>query len=502
MENNQRNSRKRLNSLILLVAFTAVMLIVSTYAWFSAQKNVSLSGLKGIVKVAEGLEISLDAYHWSQEVDFEDYTQEELKKMYGVTSAGEVTEHTRDGGDLDASDVEHNIIPTELLPVSTTGKSNDGIGLTDMNMYRGVVSTDDNKSSLADVITVLKNTTGYTTDPAIDTPNTVVSAAHRDYPGYYAIDFFLKNSTSTTDAGTTNYDEILQLNTNSKLELLSASSLGTGLQNTVRVAFAMFEADGIVAPDGSDDGDSAGDDLDWTEHLADTDTTDSNHMSASQLQILNAYQGKNIRDVAIWEPNASDHVDYIMNNVVQYNTYPKFSKADTILYIDPTYGDKVGAVTTGVSGLSGKYTNTSVTPNADVEYAVGAMRTYALTSTAAWSANAEGATDVTDIYDWATPTTGLASQVTLQTEKVSSSDYKIAGGVKNLVSVTSPDTTKYVRGDESGVVNLKMGDGTVCKVRMYVWLEGQDVDTINHASHGGGIYLDLGLLKDGTVGAS
>ena len=55
MENKQKNSRRRLNSLILLVAFTAIMLIISTYAWFSAQKNVTIGGLKGVVNVAEEL---------------------------------------------------------------------------------------------------------------------------------------------------------------------------------------------------------------------------------------------------------------------------------------------------------------------------------------------------------------------------------------------------------------------------------------------------------------
>lgn len=49
----QKNSKRRLNSLILLVAFTAIMLIVSTYAWFSTQKTVSISNLTGTVKVAE-----------------------------------------------------------------------------------------------------------------------------------------------------------------------------------------------------------------------------------------------------------------------------------------------------------------------------------------------------------------------------------------------------------------------------------------------------------------
>lgn len=68
-ENNQRNSRKKLNALILLVAFTAILLIVSTYAWFSTQKNVTLSGLDGVVNVAEGLQISLDALNWANSID-------------------------------------------------------------------------------------------------------------------------------------------------------------------------------------------------------------------------------------------------------------------------------------------------------------------------------------------------------------------------------------------------------------------------------------------------
>ena len=33
-----------------------------------------------------------------------------------------------------------------------------------------------------------------------------------------------------------------------------------------------------------------------------------------------------------------------------------------------------------------------------------------------------------------------------------------------------------------------------------MWLEGQDVDCINYASHGGGIHLDLGLIKGKTAG--
>ena len=98
---------KAIRKLIFLVAFTGIMLIMTTYAWFTTQRNVSISNLEGSVNVAEGLEISLDADHWSQGIDFSEFTdQNDLKIQYGQT--------------------EHNIIPSEMLPVSTTGKTGTG----------------------------------------------------------------------------------------------------------------------------------------------------------------------------------------------------------------------------------------------------------------------------------------------------------------------------------------------------------------------------------------
>ena len=51
MEQDKRRI-KELRRLIFLVGFTAIMLIMATYAWFSAQKNVSINNLEGIVNVA------------------------------------------------------------------------------------------------------------------------------------------------------------------------------------------------------------------------------------------------------------------------------------------------------------------------------------------------------------------------------------------------------------------------------------------------------------------
>lgn len=393
MEGN-RSRIKKLRKLIFLVRFTAIMLIMATYAWFSTQKNVSINNLEGIVNVAEGLEISLDAKHWSQEIDFSDYDdQEDLKQLYGET--------------------EHNIIPAEMVPVSTTGKSgaNDTIGGNDLIMYRG-----ENVDSIK-----LSNIEATSKD--------VEDVLDNQYPGYYAIDLFLRNS--SRDEG----EDILQLNIDSAVTLKSGGSYETGLQNTVRVAFALYNS-----------------------------TTAIPAVETDQDTILSAMTGDTatIKDVSIWEPNAKDHVNYIVinsNNITW--------KAE----------DKVGYI---AYQTNGKFTAEERIP------------TYALISTAVGQ-------EYEDLYKWDGTLTGLEKQITLQTDKEDAT-YRITGGVKNLISVTSTETALYENNLSGEVTTFKIPKNQICRLRMYVWLEGQDVDCRNNASHGGGIIVDVGLTKGQTEG--
>ena len=98
---SQKNKRKsELNAMFFIILIAAVLFIISTYAWFSTQKNVSITNLKGTVQVAEGLEISLDAKSWSNSIKLGD-------------GDGEVNiiDNAYSG--------HHNISPSEMLPVST-----------------------------------------------------------------------------------------------------------------------------------------------------------------------------------------------------------------------------------------------------------------------------------------------------------------------------------------------------------------------------------------------
>ena len=395
---------KAIRKLIFLVAFTAIMLIMSTYAWFSTQKNVTLSGLYGNVNVAEGLQISLDALNWKNEIDLSESgiaqyfeaTNETLGKSYDLTNPYEG---------------RTNVTPTELLPVSTTAQSGEGIGLQRLNMYRG------------------ENTDGIVLSD-IKLLNEDAEA------GYYAIDFYLQNSSSTT-AVANNIQDLIKLEPTSSVTV-NAGKGSTGLQNTLRVGFALFDNAGGTAND-----------------VLVSETP-------SQSQILNATRTQNITDVAIWEPNASgaeestgegaskvvtryaSHVDYIVQN----NNNIKWSIADAKTYLNQT-----------------------ITEPKVIRYEANTgIPTYALTGASATAVN------IANIYDWATPSAGLEKQVTLQTPNT---------GVGN-----DPIQLKSVTGSDFAIA-----PGEYHKLRMYVWLEGQDVDCINYASLGGGLTIQVGLRK-------
>ena len=98
MKKSTKESSRKIKALILLIAFTSVFLVVSTYAWFSTQRDVTISNLEGVVEVAESLEISLDGENWSHEIDLSELSL-----------------------DTDAYDGHNNIVPIELKPASTLG---------------------------------------------------------------------------------------------------------------------------------------------------------------------------------------------------------------------------------------------------------------------------------------------------------------------------------------------------------------------------------------------
>ena len=108
-----RSNRRRLKSLFIMLILTAMLMVSSTYAWFSANKEVALEGINAKVVAAEGLQISLDGESWSSKITI---NKENL-----------------------AAAVSNNYTwPDALVPVSTVGETASG----KMNMFYGDISAD------------------------------------------------------------------------------------------------------------------------------------------------------------------------------------------------------------------------------------------------------------------------------------------------------------------------------------------------------------------------
>ena len=385
--NSSKNKKKsELNSMFLIILIALVMFIISTYAWFSTQKNVSITNLNGTVEVAEGLEISLDAERWSNGIILG--TEEGQLSIIDNAYAG-----------------NRNISPSEMLPVSTLGQVSGN--QTDLKMLRGKI---ENSKELSEIKTMVETETSPTSST---------------YPGYFAFDVFLKNNSKTDN------DDELQLNYDSLLEILEADKSATGLQNTARVAFALYNGTADVMA-GKDDI------LKQTAGIGAGATTPY------------------ITNVAIWEPNSNDHVQYIVDN----NNKITWNAEDAKKYASHELS----------SGGRGFDLTTQMPTYALKDSSIGAK--------------------IEDIYKWDGNEKNVQKQNVLQTTKKSEKDYTIKEGVQNLVSTTD------------GTSKITIPANKICRIRIYLWLEGQDVDCINYASHGGGVKVNIGLVKGSTIGAT
>ena len=115
MEKNKKTKRKgNLKYSLLLLLLLAILLISSTYAWFTANRTVTVSELAVNVEAQNGLQISADAINWKTILSNEDITT--------AAYSGCI-----------------NQIPATMEPVSTAGNITDG----DLDMFYGTVNASD-----------------------------------------------------------------------------------------------------------------------------------------------------------------------------------------------------------------------------------------------------------------------------------------------------------------------------------------------------------------------
>ena len=192
MSRRSRRSRRKLNSLFMTLLLTGMLLLTSTYAWFSANKEVALEGINAKVVAAEGLQISLDGESWSSKITI------------NATTLGQAVANKYRW-------------PTALTPVSTVGATSSG----NMNLFYGDVNAE---------ATELNNT---------------AAESDADTTKYIVFDLYFKNSSSQVDG------DILQLNAGSSVAIAADGKQNTGLENSIRSAVVLYENKANMTDDGA-----------------------------------------------------------------------------------------------------------------------------------------------------------------------------------------------------------------------------------------------------------
>lgn len=177
----RKQKRRSLRLTLLLLLLTAIILLSSSYAWFTANQQVTVSQLEVNVAAQNGLQISADGSIFSAMINANDLT----------TAAATYTETLI------------NQLPTSLAPVSTGGNVTDGL----LDMYLGTVNADEKTGAYK--LTAIKQTEATGTQGS-----------------FIAFDMFLKVEATTE----------IQLTGNSGVK---ASGASTGIENASRIAFVV-----------------------------------------------------------------------------------------------------------------------------------------------------------------------------------------------------------------------------------------------------------------------
>ena len=320
-----------------------------------------------------------------------------------------------------------------LIPVSTVGEVD--IAASRMKLYE--------KGSL----TATKG--GYRL-MASRVPNSTAGSAP---DGYVVFDLFIRNSSGSEYYS--NYNELneeaIYLTNDSKVKVGSTGVADAGIENSVRVAFAQIGR--VQAPTTTN---TEGDDIAKIQGITCNGGTGT---------VANGITGI-CRTATIWEPNDTDHV------------------TDALTWYSTTCMARTGADTSDAASYTvGNPSTCKTVVNGQ------AYKTYAIGK----EITVENAVDVYDGTDYnnysADVATSYADVIALPQSGQSSNG-------KYLYPVPYfTDTMKLKTGTERPQF-MSLAPNSVTKVRVYIYLEGQDIDNYDFASIGKQISVKFGFTKE------
>ncbi|MDD3187237.1 MAG: DUF5011 domain-containing protein [Bacilli bacterium] len=377
MKKRNRSRVKKLRNMILVCTFIALVLSVSTYAWFIGMRTVNVSSFDVEIASTDSLLLSLDGDHWDTTVDISSTT-------YNTASYVGNTNWWAGNG---------------LIPMSTVG----------------AIDTDYSRLILYEKASLTTTAGGYR---LMASRVNNYGAGISEQNGYVAFDLFVRNFSGNQYIQALNEldEEAIYLTTNSAVTVAADGVANTGIENSVRVAFAQI-------------GRVSGFTTDVPTITGITCATD-----ATVTGIC--------RTAQIWEPNDTDHT----TNAISWYDTSCVARTGANVTLDASYSGDCGTVANGT-----------------------AYPTYAI-STAISSA------DNVDVYD------GLEYNTYTSSAKLFAYPY-------------FTDTMKDLTGTDRPTF-ITLAPNSITKVRVYIYIEGQDVDNYDYASIGKKIAVNFGLTKE------
>ena len=413
--NNKRN--KRIRNLIIICVMSALLLTVGTYAWFIGMQTVKVNSFEVKIASVDSLSLSLDGYNWSTQLD-------------DVVSAGEGL-----GTNEFLTDDKEG-----LKPISTIGVFDKTVSRLKLYEKGSLTATKGGYRLMASRVN------NYDSD---DTTLPTYSVAD----GYVVFDLYVMNLSGDAyykTESTPSNEEAVYLTYNSAVTAGDSGYTASGVENSVRVAFAQVgrvsATDFYINEDDSDEDTSKVKTVTGITCTTDTDVTGI------------------CRDAYIWEPNDTKHT----NGAKEW-----YEKTCEIR--------RAADESKGESGNGFFYTLDQVDGSC-TSIASGDGKTSAV-------AGEIVATDYVDVYD------GVYNTWTSTVSTALNPSAADTAGAKLYQVNTFTDSEKLVTGQTRAEI-MTLAPNSITKVRVYIWIEGQDVDNYDFAALGNSIKINFGFTKE------
>ena len=402
-KSRNKKHENRVKKLVAMVVLCAVVLAVSTYAWFIGMKTVNLSKFDINIKTTEGLYLSMDGKSWTYKLD-------------GVKTAESYENNT------------NTFAEKGLIPMSTVGDMDKESSRMKLFEKGSLTSTPGGMRLLSSQV---KND----------------KATGKEGEGYVAFDLFIKNLSGEeyyTENNPLN-EEAIYLTTNSQVSVLTTGAGQedadkTGIENSIRVGFAQIGRVSAAIDNEAELGTITG--------MTCADDTEKEVTGIC-------------RNAQIWEPNDTKHVQNALN---WYKTSCLKRNTDGT---DVTQKDSYSDACDELS-LTQAYPTYAISRRLDIA-------------------------DNVNIYDGTAFNTFAANSTTYQDYQAADAEAKKA---MKLVEYPYFTDTMKMKTSVDRPQFMSLAPNSITKVRVYIWLEGQDIDNYDFAALGNQIAINFGFTKE------